>query len=188
MCDKVAKKNSLTGFTLLETIVALSVILGGLAGPLALATRGIFVAKFTKSKLVALYLAEEGIEIIRHMRENNILCGSDWRGLGPCTAPGVRTTIQDGSYQVSVVNSPPSCPQIFSTTGSPMVFDSTSGLYLQSRSGFICPGIATSPSFTREVTLSSPATDQMRVVATVTWYDSDIRRQVRLEEVFYNWQ
>ncbi|MBI4132859.1 MAG: type II secretion system protein [Candidatus Sungbacteria bacterium] len=184
----MAKKNSRTGFTLLETIVALSVILGGLAGPFALATRGIFTAKFAKSKLVALYLAEEGVETIRHMRENNILGNFDWRGLGSCT--GSCTVLQDGSYQVSVVDGSPSCPTIFATVGQgdPIVFDSASGLYLQSRSGFACPGVATSPSFTRVVTLSTPATDQMRVVSTITWSDSGILRQVRLEEVFYNWQ
>src|SRR3989344_8747359 len=61
------------GFTLLETVVALGLIFSAMVGPVTLATRGIFFAKFSKNKLVAANLAQEGIELIRKMRDDNAL-------------------------------------------------------------------------------------------------------------------
>lgn len=166
------------GFTLLETIVALALIVSAISGPFSLATRGIFSAKFARSKLIALNLAQEGIELIRHMRENNVLAGHGWRGLtGPCPASCVR--LSDGSYQPDVFFSPNgSTPPL--NSGSIIRFDESSDLYNQSS------GIPT--LFTRVVDISTPAADQMRVVATIAWVETGISRQVRLEEVFYNWR
>lgn len=166
------------GFTLLETIVALALIVSAMAGPFTLATRGVFAAKFSRSKVVALNLGQEGIELIRHMREGNVLGGFDWRGLsGPCPARCMR--LSDGAYQPDVYTAAAgSTPPL--STGSPMRFDDSAGLYSQ------VSGTAT--PFTRVVSIATPAADQMRVTATVTWTESNIQRQVRLETVLYNWR
>lgn len=166
------------GFTLLETIVALTLVVSAIVGPFSLASRGVFGAKFTKSKLVALNLAQEGIEIVRAMRENNVLIGADWRGLtGPCASGCAR--LQDGSYQLDVYTSASgSTPPV--SSGSALLFDESAGLYSQA---------AGSPTpFTRVVDISTPAPAQMRIVSTVRWTESNIPRQARVEVVLYNWQ
>ena len=175
------------GFTLIETLVALTLIVSAMVGPFTLATSGIFNAKFSKSKLTALNLTQEGIEIIRQMRENNVLKGFDWRGSG-CTAgltPGC-TKLQDGSYQPDVFTTADgSTPPI--NSNAPLRFDASvpltdaASLYNQSF------GQAVSP-FTRVVTISTPAANQMQVVSVISWTESSIPRQVHLEEVMYNWR
>ncbi len=166
------------GFTLLETIVALALIVSALMGPFALASRGIFGAKFSRSKIVALNLSQEGIELIRQMRENNILSGAQWRGLtGTC---GVKCTrLQDGSYQPDVYTSASgSTPPV--STNAPLLFDAAGGLYSQTS--------GTATLFTRVVDISTPSVDQMRVRSTVTWVESGISRRIQLEATLYNWQ
>lgn len=166
------------GFTLVETIVALALIITAAMGPMTLAARGIFNAKFSKSKLIALNLAQEGAEIIRHMRDNNVLAGFDWRGsVGPC--PANCTRLPDGSYQPDVFTiASGSTPPL--DAGVPLRFDTTSGLYSQS---FGSPTL-----FTRMITISTPALDQMRVRTRITWTESSLPRQVELTEVLYNWR
>lgn len=166
------------GFTLLETIVALALIVTAAAGPFTLATRGVFAAKFARSKLVALNLAQEGMELVRQMRDNNVLGGHDWRGLsGSC--PARCTRLADGFYQPDVFTAANgSAPPIFS--GAAMRFDEATGLYGQSS------GVGT--PFARVVGISTPAADQMRVTSAVAWTESGIARQVRLEMVLYNWR
>lgn len=166
------------GFTLLETIVALALIVSAIIGPFTLATRGVFGAKFSKNKIVALNLSQEGLELVRVMRENNVLAGADWRGLqGSCS--GNCTRLQDGSYQPDVYTvANGSTPPL--GTGAALLFDTSTGLYSQTS------GSAT--LFTRVVGISTPASDQMRVISSVTWNESSIPRRVDLEETLYNWQ
>ncbi|MBI4132433.1 MAG: type II secretion system protein [Candidatus Sungbacteria bacterium] len=175
---KIRGLASYGGFTLLETIVALALIVSALIGPFTLATRGIFGAKFSKSKIVALNLAQEGIELVRAMRENNVLAGANWRGLfGPCASGCTR--LQDGSYQPDVYYAASGAtPPI--NTGAAMLFDAAAGLYSQASGG--------ATPYTRVVSLTTPAADQMQVVSLLTWTESGIARQVRLEETLYNWQ
>ncbi len=169
--------SSFSGFTLLETIVALTLIVSALMGPFALASSGIFGAKFSRSKIVALNLSQEGIELIRQMRENNVLSGAQWRGLSGTCGAGC-TRLQDGSYQPDVYTSANgSTPPV--STNVALLFDETSGLYSQTS--------GTATRFTRVVNISTPSADQMRVLSTVTWVESGVGRRIQLEVVLYNW-
>ncbi len=166
------------GFTLLEAVVALALIVAAAIGPLTLASRGIFEAKFSRSKIIALNLAQEGIELIRHMRESNVLAGRHWRGLqGSCRAGCTR--LADGSYQPDVYTAPTgSTPPL--STDAPLRFDASQALYAQS--------FGTETPYRRVITISTPAADQMRVESVVSWEELGLSRQIRLEEVFYNWE
>lgn len=64
------------GFTLIEAVVAFGLIMVTVMGPVTLITRGLVSIAASKNKLVAVNLAQEGIEIIRLVRENNVLCDS----------------------------------------------------------------------------------------------------------------
>ena len=55
----------------MEAIVAIFVITTGIVGVLSLVTQTISSATFSKDKLIAAYLAQEGIEIVRNIRDTN---------------------------------------------------------------------------------------------------------------------
>ena len=61
------------GFTIIESIVALTIIIAAVIGPFMLISRGILSSKSAKNRLVAANLAQEGIEMIRYFRDSNVL-------------------------------------------------------------------------------------------------------------------
>ncbi len=77
---KTISKNNIfinkRGFTLVESLVAISVLLIGVLGPLVLATRAISDGISTKNKVTASYLAQGELEAIRAMRDYNINIGA----------------------------------------------------------------------------------------------------------------
>lgn len=60
-------------FTLLETIVAIYVLLLGLVSAIALSSQSLSIALTFKQSLVATNLAQEGIELVRNKRDSNYL-------------------------------------------------------------------------------------------------------------------
>ena len=172
-------KGEARGFTLVETIIALFLIVSALAGPFTLATRGIFSAKFSKNKLAALNLAQEGLEIIRQMRDTNILNDADWRGLsGPCPAPC--TILANGDYNVDAIHDQPGV--VLSQNISPLLFQD--GFYDRQS------GETRQPSFTRTVRICSGGcvAGEMQITSEVTWQEGGMQRWVTVEEKLYGWR
>jgi len=70
------KKDS--GFTLVELLITCFVVSSGIVASY-LVIQDIFVDTFTvSSRLTAAYLAEEGIEIVRNIRDSNWVAGDFW--------------------------------------------------------------------------------------------------------------
>ena len=78
-----------SGFTIIESLVAISVLLISIAGPISLAQQSMVSARLTKNQISAFYLAQDAIEFIRSKRDSNILASEGdpaiWlSGLGDC--------------------------------------------------------------------------------------------------------
>lgn len=67
------KKNTSHGFTLIETMVAVSILALSVAGPLFVASRVLVATEISRDQLTASYLAQEGIEFVRAARDNAYL-------------------------------------------------------------------------------------------------------------------
>ena len=65
------------GFTLLETLIALSIFSITIVSLIVFISDGVANAKFTKNKLTASYLAQEGIEYMRNIRDTYVLYSED---------------------------------------------------------------------------------------------------------------
>lgn len=89
------KKNS--GFTLVETLVALAIVMVGLAAAFSVAQIGVTSSTFAKDRITAFFLAQEALEAIKNRRDHNLLSNSagvptNWLeglttesgGSGPC--------------------------------------------------------------------------------------------------------
>ena len=61
------------GFTILEVIVAIFVLTVAVGGSFVLIQQTLIAASLAQSKLAAHYLAQEGIEIVRNIRDTNWL-------------------------------------------------------------------------------------------------------------------
>lgn len=73
------KKNSFEkSFTLLEVLIAITVITIGLVGAVSLITHSIASSAVLKGKLLAAEFAQEGIEAVRGIRDDNWLWRRNW--------------------------------------------------------------------------------------------------------------
>ena len=69
----------LTGFTLIEVMASISILTVGIGGSFILIQQTLIQASLSESKLIAAYLAQEGVEIVRNIRDNNWLqYGNPW--------------------------------------------------------------------------------------------------------------
>ena len=66
-------KSNKQGFTFIETLVAITVLLVAVVAPMSLAQDGIIAAKLAQDQIVAFYLGQEGVEIIKNLRDTNRL-------------------------------------------------------------------------------------------------------------------
>jgi len=63
------------GFTLVETLVAISIFTVSILGLVAVISDGVVSTRYAKQKIAASYLAQEGIEYVRNIRDREILYG-----------------------------------------------------------------------------------------------------------------
>src|SRR3989344_4652981 len=75
-------KLSGSGFTLVEMLVAISIFTVALVGIMFILGSGIADTNYAKRKMVATYLAQEGIEYIRNMRDSYTLYPDEYGGVG----------------------------------------------------------------------------------------------------------
>jgi len=80
-------KMSKRGFTLIEVIVSILVVTVGVSAAYIVIQQIISYTYQVSSRLTAAYLAKEGIEIVRNIRDTNWIEGEDWdEGLKNCYA------------------------------------------------------------------------------------------------------
>ncbi|MFA6158790.1 MAG: prepilin-type N-terminal cleavage/methylation domain-containing protein [Candidatus Paceibacterota bacterium] len=86
MRNTFSPKNA--GFTLVESMVAVSILSVAITGPLLIAQKGIASAVYSRDQVTASYLAQEAVEYIRNARDTNGNNGSSWlNGFDACVSP-----------------------------------------------------------------------------------------------------
>lgn len=71
MIQKLIQKNK--GFTILETLVAISIILIAITGPIDIIGQALKNSYYSRDQITAFYLAQEAIEYARNQRDDNAL-------------------------------------------------------------------------------------------------------------------
>lgn len=72
-CAFSVSPKSTAGFTLVETLVAISIFSTSILALIVVLGQGIANTNYAKTKIMATYLAQEGIEYIRNMRDTGVL-------------------------------------------------------------------------------------------------------------------
>ena len=168
------------GFTLIETLSAIFIILIGLVSGLSLITQTISFMSLASSKLVASYLTQEGIEIVRNIRDTNWLEGSGnfWdEGLTGCSTGCI------ADYKHSYDPSDQEDPDLPGYSDQFLDVDSA-GFYSYD------PGTAT--KFQRKITINngfdSEGISILNVSVVVNWQQAGKTNTVSAQEYLYNWR
>ncbi len=76
------KNNLQSGFTLLEALVAVSILMVAVAAPITIAQKGLSSAVYSKDQMIAAYLAQDAIEYLKNKRDEiSINSDFDWLDL-----------------------------------------------------------------------------------------------------------
>lgn len=77
--------SSQKGFTIIETLVAIAVLMIAIAGPLVIASKGLTAALYSKDQMIASFLAQESMEVIKNIRDTEFKNGRDaFSPMGNC--------------------------------------------------------------------------------------------------------
>lgn len=61
------------GFTLVETLVAISMLVTTIVAPLTIAADSLFQSRYARDQVIATYLAQETVEMVRYVRDKNLM-------------------------------------------------------------------------------------------------------------------
>ena len=184
-------------FTLIETMVAVTILTLAIAGPLVTASRAIVAARTARDQLTASYLAQEGAEYARRMRDNEFLAAyqaggstvsstawanflnnpvSDTSAITQCRSPKICTLdpVQGSSAPLT------SCPGNVCT--APLYLLS-SGLYSQQN----LSGSTLTP-FVRSVQAFDLSATEESIVTKVSWSYHSVPYSVTITEHLTAWQ
>ena len=153
------------GFSLIEVIISIFIISIFLAGVLILVNDSLKQAQFSKMKLIAAGLAQEGIELIVDTRRSNFNW-SDWYDW-----------ISNGDYLVQY-DTVQGTIMPFSET--PLKFDASTGLY-QYNSGINTP-------YYRKITLNKVSNREAKILSEVKWIFKGNWHYLKAENRLWNWK
>lgn len=173
MLNKIKKTKK--GFTLLEIIIALFIISVGMGGAMMIIPSLIIDFSISESRLTAAYLAQEGIEIVRNVRDGNWLQNEPWdQGFSVCNS-GCEA---DHTY----TNSPDpiflACNAVVNPTGCTFLrINSTNGYNYTS---------GDNTKFKRLITIT-PQEEGIKVLVKVSWKDRGKNYDITVGDYLYDW-
>ena len=95
------KESRERAFSLIETFIAITILVMAITGPITLISQSLSSAKTVKGRVTSIYLAQEVFEYVRNVRDCNILDGLGWLdGLDPCLISGQKCKIDSPAQSI----------------------------------------------------------------------------------------
>lgn len=163
--------NSYQGFTLIETIASLGVLLFGIVTSLTLMTATFSSSKETEQVLVVVNLAREGIELVRNIRD------TESQGF---------SALSDGEWIIDADNFLLTIPAQFS--GSEVITNCTNCTLKLSASNKYNHTLGTNTIFKRMVTITPVSVWEKEIISEVMWQDRGRTHTFLLEDHLTDWR
>lgn len=179
-CRILKKMKKEKGFTIIESLVAISVMVAAVIGSMSAVQTGISSYIYSKDQVTAFYLAQEGFEQIRNIRDENRLNNVNW-------LTGISLNQSDPCYfgQVCAVSPVESLVPTRCNGG----VGTCPYLRQDSVTGFFGYNVGwTQTVFRREIQLASVNSDEIAVTVVVDWSKGLLTRQFKARENLLNWQ
>jgi prepilin-type N-terminal cleavage/methylation domain-containing protein len=188
------KSKNKTGFTLIETLVAISIFAVSVIGMMAVLSSGLTNTFEARKKMAATFLAQEGIEYMRNLRDTYVLYDGATDGWNEFLSGSAYSSCGDG--RVCFFDDSDIWNLYVNDSNMPMT-----NLYFEECDGGTCPtlyyndtnGKYTSSwlngntNFIREIRLQKSIENSVKMVtvtSTVSWGNN---KSVTLSENLFNW-
>lgn len=173
------KQSAEKGFTMVELVISVAVLTFGIVGVYEIFWSLLLTTFNASNKLTAIYLAQEGLEIVRNIRDNNYRGNppSPWNdGLSECEL-GCELDYKTKTTEESAENE----LQTYIDPGRHLYINPDK-IYSYDTAG------GTSTIFRRKITISFPNTDIMEAVSRVEWDYNGQSYNLEARKRLYNWQ
>ncbi len=138
-------------------MAAITIISIGMLGVSSLVIQNLQVQRVNKNQLIASMLAQEGLELVRNIRDENWLKGDDW-DLDILNA----VNGDDGTFIVDYNAVPDDAPDDFTHASTELDINGN---------GFYFHGVGSPTIFKRLITATNPTGDYIEVESYVEWQD-----------------
>ena len=170
---RLRKKNkenkSLTGFTLLETLISIFIIATAVVGIFSLITQINVTGLVLSSQLTAAYLAQEGLEITRNIRDSNWI--------------KIRTIDPTFPWDQGLTGCALGCEADYND----WVLTPFANQYLKINNGFFNYDLGEATKFKRKITINPDMDNVLQVSVKVFWEIRGEAHQIIVRENLYNW-
>lgn len=161
------------GFTMIEMIITIAVLSAGIIGSYNAFYSIMNLADTMSYRLTAAYLGQEGLEIIRNIRDNNFIDTVSWSsGLTLCGG-GCQADYKTGTTTESAQN------QL-------QAYSSSNFLKINS-DGFYSYDLGSDTKFKRRITITNVSADTLEVLSEVFWNYNGTDYSTSTKEYLYDW-
>lgn len=183
--DRGEKKDRSRAFTLVETLVAISILMMSVTGPLYYASESLKAAVYARDQITAFYLAQDAFEQIRKIRDDNLYStsGADWNSeLTGCEAQ-CRVNANGNFYNIDTAS--------FNEEGGYLYINTATGAYSHKQDD------ATKTQFKRTVKIQpndGADTDswtnatEMKITVKILWNSRGVDREFEAYEFLRNFK
>lgn len=182
--------SKMSGFTLLETLIAIFVMTIAFTALLSLMTSSMYSARYANNEITSAYLAQEAIDYIRNDRDTIAFQGGDWSGINgfiPHYGDSINKTYcfdTGGCYFDVTLDRIPTNIQLCGSSCPNLNYEenpSSGGYY---KYDITLP----KTKFRRTVKMEMNGTDELLVTVTVDWLNGSMPRSLVLKASLLKWQ
>ncbi|MGB9680585.1 MAG: prepilin-type N-terminal cleavage/methylation domain-containing protein [Minisyncoccia bacterium] len=162
------------GFTLVEALIAISILIIGILSGFILVTRALYNVSVIQDRLSAVFLAQEGIELVRNIRDTNFIKILNNKG-----TISWREGLSDGCYLIDTSMPLTLKPIACNNENDYLTYNQDLNLYLYNN--------GSNTSFYRQIKIETISDDEIRVISFIKWKTRNMIFDLTVEDHLYNW-
>lgn len=187
---KIFNKKLNKGFTLAETLVATTIFTLSILALFSNISKGISDTNMVSNRIVGAYLAQEGIEYMRNLRDTYVLydaSGADagWTAFNSRLTSGSCTAANGCYFDDQAVSYSDASQAIIAMTLNACGASCPQLLFSSGRYNYVSGGSTT--NFRRKVTVTQPNANETVISVTVSWTYKTTSDSVVFSERMYKW-
>ena len=184
------KQNSSSGFTLVETMVAVLILTLTIVSLMTVVSNSLFAARYARNDITAGYLLQEVIDDIRNDRDTSVFLqntqtiNAAWTSFttkyAPCVGPTGCFYDVVGGYTTPNICTDTNCRELYYDANA-----NTTPYYMNddgTNTGKVKAG------FQRRIVVTLNGTDEMQIAVTVYWKNGGLSKSRTLTNSILKWQ